>query len=315
MAAPRSYGSPAAFRRALTDRLRTTAQSSRWTLPHLQRQMAYDRLLERLYRIDDGWVVKGATALLARDIGVRATIDIDIYRRAVREAAEVDLRAAASRDIGDWFRFEVGASRPVADAGGSVRLPVRASIGTSVWAAFHVDLVGTDVRMTGVPEHVPPLARVVMPDIEQHGYRAYPLIDHIADKVAAMFELHGQTRVPSTRYKDLVDVVAIVLAASVDAEPQMAALRSEADRRGLRLPGHFTVPDRKLWKRGYAAEAERSLLPPPVPWVKPCPSSGHSSTRSSAAPPAAPGTRVTRGGHHDAAAVSAICGRRAGARW
>jgi len=28
-------------------------------------------------------VVKGATALLARDIGVRATIDIDIYREAV----------------------------------------------------------------------------------------------------------------------------------------------------------------------------------------------------------------------------------------
>ena len=45
----RSYGSPAAFRRTLTERIRAKAESSRWTLPQLQRQMAYDRFLERLY--------------------------------------------------------------------------------------------------------------------------------------------------------------------------------------------------------------------------------------------------------------------------
>ncbi len=27
----------------------------------------------------------------------------------------------------------------------------------------------------GKPEEVPPLARVVMPDVQQHRYRAYPL--------------------------------------------------------------------------------------------------------------------------------------------
>jgi hypothetical protein len=64
-----SYGSPGAFRRALTDKLRVLAAGSRWTLQQLQRQMAYDRLLERLYLVDEGWIVKGATALLARDIG------------------------------------------------------------------------------------------------------------------------------------------------------------------------------------------------------------------------------------------------------
>ena len=50
MAGGRSYGSPAAFRRALTDKLRDMAKTSRWSLPQLQRQIAYDRLLERLYR-------------------------------------------------------------------------------------------------------------------------------------------------------------------------------------------------------------------------------------------------------------------------
>ena len=262
MSDTRGYGSPAAFRRALTDKLKAKAETetSRWTPPQLQRQMAYDRLLERLYLVDEAWVVKGATALLARDIGVRATIDIDVYREAARDVAEADLRAAASKDIGDWFAFEIGAVRSVADAAAGTRLPVTAYIGTTVWASFHVDLVGSDLRMTGEPEAVPPLARVVMPDVHQHGYRAYPLVDHIADKVAAMFELHGEASVPSTRYKDLVDIVAIVIGASVEAGPQSTALRSEADRRGVTLPVRFSVPDRALWERGYAAEAGRSLL-------------------------------------------------------
>lgn len=36
--------------------------------------------------------------------------------------------------------------------------------------------------MTGRPDDVPPLARVLMPGIQQHGYRAYPLANHIADR-------------------------------------------------------------------------------------------------------------------------------------
>src|SRR5260370_20188891 len=68
------YQTPAAFRRALTDRLKGLAKESRWTLPQLQRQIAYDRILERLYMVNEAWVIKGATALIARKIGVRGTI-------------------------------------------------------------------------------------------------------------------------------------------------------------------------------------------------------------------------------------------------
>ena len=135
MTGGRSYGSPGAFRRALTDKLRVLAAASRWTLQQLQRQMAYDRLLERLYLVDEGWIVKGATALLARDIGVRGTLDIDLYREAAREIAEADLRQAAALDIGDWFRFEIGPPRPLADAGG-VRLPVKALVRNPSSATF-----------------------------------------------------------------------------------------------------------------------------------------------------------------------------------
>jgi len=260
MATGRHYGSPVAFRRALTDKLRDLAEDSRWSLPQLQRQIAYDRLLERLYLMDDGWIVKGAAALVARDLAVRETVDVDVYRAATLQQAETDLRAAANRDIGDWFRFEIGRSRPVSAGGAGLRLPVTVFIGATEWCTFHVDLVGSEIRVTGQPDQVPPIARIAIPDIEQHGYRAYPLVDHIADKVAAILQPYGAGRVPSTRYKDLVDLVAIVSQATVEAEAQRVALESEADRRGINLPTTFSVPDRGLWQQAYAAEAKRSLL-------------------------------------------------------
>jgi hypothetical protein len=260
MTMQRTYGSPNAFRRALTDRLQAAARESRWDLAQLQRQMAYDRLLERLYFVDDGWIVKGAAALLARDIGVRASIDIDVYRAKARGVAESELREAANRDIGDWFRFDVGPSQPSGDGSPGIRLPVIAYVGAAEWARFHVDLVGSDIVMTGTPDHVPPLARVAMPDVEQRGYRAYPLVDHIADKFAAILQRYGAQEQPSTRYRDLVDLVAMVGAVTVDASEQAAALSSEARRRGLVLPQTFDIPDRAMWELGYAAEAKKSLL-------------------------------------------------------
>lgn len=261
MADRRSYSSPTAFRQALTDKLKTLASADRWSLPQLQRQMAYDRLLERLYLVDEGWILKGATALLARDLGVRATIDVDVYRNAATASAERELRDAAATDIGDWFRFEVGASRAVHNVAHASRIPAAAYVGPTIWMQFHVDLIGSDVTMTGEPEDVPALARVAMPDVEQHGYRAYPLVDHIADKVSATFNRYGESEAPSTRFKDLVDLVAIATEGSVKAEVQMAALASEAKRRQTGFPDRFAVPVRELWERGYAAEASRSLLP------------------------------------------------------
>ncbi len=254
------YATPAAFRRALTDKLTALARESRWELPQLQRQFAYDRLLERLYLMDDGWIVKGAVALLARDLGVRASVDIDVYRAKRVDAAEADLREAAARDIGDWFRFEIGPRGTIGEGITGVRLHVTAFVGETVWAQFRVDLVGSDLNMLGEPDQVAALAEVDMPDVSQRGYRAYPLVDHVADKVAATVQRYGTAQRPSTRFRDLVDLVAIAQGASIDAQEQIRAVTSEGERRGIVLPETFDVPDRALWESGYAAEANRSLL-------------------------------------------------------
>jgi hypothetical protein len=258
MSARERYATPAAFRRALVDRLKNASKSSKWSIQQLQRQVAYDRLLERLYIVDDGWIVKGATALLARDLGDRGSLDVDIYRAVAQNVAEDDLRRAAAIDLGDWFLFTVGIATPIGN--NSLRFPIVAVIGTTTWVEFHVDLSGTDLRLTGLPEIASPIARGLIPSVEQKGYRVYPLVDHVADKVAATYERHGTAQNPSTRYRDLVDLVVIAAGASIDAQSQGNALRSEFERRSLVLPETFDVPDRDLWERGYAAEVSKSML-------------------------------------------------------
>lgn len=258
MTAEERYSTAASFRRALTDRLRVVSKESRWSLPQLQRQIAYDRLLQRLYQVSDDWVVKGATALLARDLVARGSLDVDVYREAEQDVAEADLRRAVGIGAGDWFSFEVGESILIGNAG--VRLPIDARIGATTWAAFHVDLVGSDIRMTGEPESVPPLIAGAVPGIPQAGYKAYPLVDHVADKVAATYERHGESQRSSARFRDLVDLVSIVTGASIPADRQGPALLSEFRRRKLALPRFFEAPDRLLWRRGYDAEATRSIL-------------------------------------------------------
>jgi hypothetical protein len=63
------YGNPRDLRQAVTDRLRRFSREERpgTQLADLQRQFAYDRLLCRVFIADlERWVLKGATAMLAR---------------------------------------------------------------------------------------------------------------------------------------------------------------------------------------------------------------------------------------------------------
>lgn len=252
------YKTPDAARRAVTDRLRAETTNGPWPLPDLQRQYAYDQLVERLYRLDERWVIKGATALLARRISVRHTIDIDVYRAGAIADVERQVREAAALDIGDWMTFEVGSSTRIEAAGAlGSRLRMKAFIGTKVWTPFQVDIVADGIEMSTEPDIVQPLTSVAITDQNRAEWRAYPLVDHVADKVCAILERHNGN--PSTRYKDLIDLVAIIRRSRIDAQLQRRALDKEATRRRLSLPDTFDVPDRPLWERGYRAEARRTV--------------------------------------------------------
>ena len=75
----KNYETPAAFRRALEDRLKARSRDQGSDLQRLRRSVAFDRLLCRLFSSPDGqWVLKGGYAMELRIQTARATKDIDL---------------------------------------------------------------------------------------------------------------------------------------------------------------------------------------------------------------------------------------------
>jgi len=105
-------------------------------------------------------VLKGAAALLAREVSTRATRDVDLYRRAELVEAETALREAVALDLGDWFTFEAGRSRQMTAGVIGLTIALTARIGIREWERFNVDLVGEAAGMTGEPETALALARI-----------------------------------------------------------------------------------------------------------------------------------------------------------
>jgi hypothetical protein len=251
------YATPQALRQAVTARLRTLAAQRPGTTPgDLQRRFAYDRLLARVFTADaDIWVLKGAAAMLARlPTAARHSKDIDLYRRHgdLSEAHEA-LAAAAALDLADHFRFNLGTVQPLTQGARALRVPITAYLGVTEFARFHADLVANLV-MTGAPDEVPALIHIDL-GLVKPKYRAYPVVDHIADKVCAMLETHpriGGDPIPSTRYRDLVDLATFARTTEIDGPALATALRSESDRRGVELPNHLPDPLGADWRAGYA---------------------------------------------------------------
>jgi hypothetical protein len=253
----RRYATPQALRQAIADRLRAVAaQRSDATLGDLHRRFAYDRLLARVFTADpDQWVLKGAAAMLARlPTAARHSKDIDLYRTHgdLTEAHQA-LAAAAALDLGDHFRFTLGASQPLTQGARALRVPITAYLGPTEFAGFHADLIA-NLTMTATPDEVPALIHVDL-GLTQPRYRAYPVVDHIADKVCAMLETHpraGGEPIASTRYRDLVDLATFARTTEIDSTALTTALRSEAQRRDIVLPDGFPDPPGPDWRAGYA---------------------------------------------------------------
>src|SRR4051794_30387040 len=88
-------------------------------------------------------------------------------------------------------------------------------------------------------------------------FALYPLAEQVADKICAMFATYRGA--PSSRYRDLVDLVFIITGQELDASRTINALRGEAVRRQVDLPAELVSPGAG-WDQGYrTAAAETSL--------------------------------------------------------
>jgi hypothetical protein len=204
---------------------------------------------------------QGWGRLLVRLPGARHSRDLDLLHsskhldEAIKELAEL-----AGRAGGDPFSFVVGAAVRMEGQVAGAQIKVDAYLGTTRFARFPIDL-STELHVIARVERRQPRPVVEVPGVDTlPEFTLYPLPDQVADKVCAMFEKHGHVAAPSSRYRDLVDLVLIIANLPLDAEDTITALASEAQRRGLTLPARPESPGPQ-WDSGYRAVARDTTLP------------------------------------------------------
>lgn len=252
-----SYASPAAFRSALEARLNATARAGGRPVGRARKVVAFTRLLARLrHAAPDGWVLKGGFALELRLAGrARTTRDIDLDFVAGLEEATEALAAAAATDLGDFFEFAIerAGTADVGDAGGGVRFRAEARVAGRPFETLAIDVgVGPAVALPADELQVPDLlgfAGIASPPVP-----AAPLERHLAEKLHAVTRRYGGDQ-PSSRPKDLIDILLISELAAFDADALRTASHELFAERGThRIPDALPAIPAE-WARPYAAMA------------------------------------------------------------
>jgi len=263
MAAQRQYATAGAFRAALEARLNERARRDGVDLHRLRRQVAFDRLLARMFdpsqRGRDGWVLKGGYALEMRFHMARSTKDLDLTVRSAggRSGDSISLRErlqlAASIELPDFFTFIVGEAMAELNQApeGGARFPIDARLDGRTFAKFHVDLgVGDEV--------LEPLENVTGEDwldfagIPAVVVPALSVEQHWAEK------FHAYTRpreTPNSRVRDLVDLVLILEHEKPAPERVSAAVDATFRRRGTHSVPDVVPEPPSGWTKPFAALA------------------------------------------------------------
>lgn len=262
-----TYATPQALRRALAASAKQVARETDASSDELVNRFYLGRLLARVFHADpDGWLLKGGQALLVRYPDARHSRDIDLCgpstTTSLDEAVDALTRAVAL-DLEDHLRFTVRSREDRTDGQGTSRVKFDLQLGgRTLPIAISVDIV-TDRFPLGQPtrKQFEPAVPLDWPT----GYPVivlYPVVDHVADKVCAMYEKHGaEHTTASTRYRDLVDLLLIAHRERLDGRQLHLTLRTDVARRVARgtvleLPVTFTIPGPD-WASGYRSAAAK----------------------------------------------------------
>ena len=265
MPGPNIYASAGAFRRALEDRLKRSAQVEKADVNRLRRQVAFDRLLARLFLLDQPrWVLKGGYALELLFDTARATIDIDLTLPGIdatgRQANDVVremLQEASGVSLDDWFEFTIAAPIMDLDAApyGGARFPVDARMDARIFARFHLDVGIGDVVLQPV-DLVACRDWLAFAGIAQPFVRIIPREQQFAEK------LHAYTlprNGPNSRVKDLIDLALLVQAGELVADRVNSALGATFERRATHAAPRRLDPPPDAWIKQFADLSENCL--------------------------------------------------------
>ena len=205
----------------------------------------FHRLLVRIFAGGESpFVLKGGHGMLARTLDARRTRDIDIATNELDIGAALqELSMLVSRDMDDFLSYEVTGCGQI-KTGDRYRdgysVDVSVSFGGRSIRSISIDLVSDEVEC-GRPEYLTPADRLEIDGLPVCDYPVYPVEAAMVDKLCGIMECHDGR--PSSRVKDLVDLVVYVTHELVDSDELSACLRRERAVRGITLPASFRLPE------------------------------------------------------------------------
>jgi hypothetical protein len=266
----KTYGGPTQFRSALKQVALRMSKELGMSVAELMNVFYFNRLTARVFTAEpDGWLIKGGQALLVRyDNAARLSKDIDLQSadpdRSVENARAALLAAAATDLGGDFLRFAPDKFTVHSDEERGGAQYFKVFLGPTQAAHIKVDLV-VGRTLAGVPETRALKSAVDIEwPVDWPQVRLYPVIDHVADKICAMYERHGDGgKYSSSRYRDLADLLLISQQEIIDGPGAQRALLREAERRNATgtsviLPQTFQIPSPD-WHENYPAAAKLVL--------------------------------------------------------
>lgn len=197
--------------------------------------------------------------MLARIPDARATRDLyfAICGRESADEALAEMRRVAAIDLGNWCSFRLTKHEESIDENGYLRL-LRLRFATYVGRdekdPVLIDL-SLDCSTTLPPERITPASRLSIEGLENCDYLVYPLPDQLADKLCAIMETQPGGY-PSSRMKDLVDVVTYVRSKRFELGQLRRAIESECAKRSMAVPERFVAPP--TWQERFEAFAKRN---------------------------------------------------------
>lgn len=263
----RSYSSPATFKQALDQRLRTGTVSG-VGLARRRQLLAFDRFLARLVRIfGDAIMLKGGLALELRLARARATKDVDLRLTGSASDLLARLQQAGRLDLQDFLLFEVQPDRDHPELTNEglkyegLRFRTECKLAGKLYGQpFGVDIVIGE-PIAGEPDVVTTDDVLAFAGVAPPQLRLYPVETHIAEKLHAYTLPRAH---PNTRVKDLPDIA--LLASHRPLQPQRlrAALEQTFTFRDTHpLPSSFPEP-LAAWAVPYASMAKEDELPWPT---------------------------------------------------
>ena len=266
----KKYQTAGALLAALSDRLKQKSKKESLDIQRLRRQVAFDRLLLRLFsKTPSPWVLKGGYAMELRMKNPRATKDIDLtvkdkklFSNDLTEQNSMILRALrsfAAIDLKDFFIFQIEDSIMELEGPiyGGARFPVTAKVDGRLFVRFHLD-VGFDNILLEPLESIKGEDWLGFAKLHTKSIPALSIEQHFAEKIH-VYTLPRKGQLNS-RVKDLIDMVLLVRTKKIKTKKLKEAIKRIFEHRGShKMPDKLQAPPTE-WEIPFSVLAKDCLL-------------------------------------------------------